>query len=78
MFMVYNDSFGDMVFLIGGLVVQLGVEFGFEIVYDLFMDCDLELVVVVVDQDGVCFEVYLIDYQFLDVYLCLVQLGFVF
>lgn len=74
----HNDSFGDMAPLIGGLVVQPGVEFGPDTVHDLPMDRDPELAAVVADQSGVCLEAHSTDYQSPDVYPRLAQLGFAF
>lgn len=75
---VHADAFGDMTPLIGGLVVQPGVEFSPSAVHHLPMDRDPGLMAALVDYPQVTLEAHSTDYQHPEVYPRLAALGFGF
>lgn len=70
--------FGDMAPLIGGLVVQPGVEFSPMGVHHMPLDRDPGLLAAVADWPGVCLEAHSTDYQHDAVFARLAELGFAF
>ena len=74
----HADTFGDLTALIGGLVVQPGVEFSPMQVHPLPVDRDPGLLAALHDWPEVCLEAHSTDYQRPDVYPHLAELGFAF
>lgn len=74
----HGDTFGDLAPLIGGLVVQPGVEFAPMHVHHLPMDRDPGLLAALDDWPGVCLEAHSTDYQHPAAYPRLATLGFAF
>ncbi len=74
----HDAAFGDMASLIGGLVVQPGVEFSPTKVHHLPMDRDPHLATALTDHPHVCLEAHSTDYQNPAVYPRLAALGFAF
>lgn len=74
----HDDTFGDMAGMIGGLVVQPGVEFSPTSVHHLPMDRDPLLLEALYDHPHVCLEAHSTDYQNPAVYPRLADLGFAF
>lgn len=74
----HDAAFGDMAGLIGGLVVQPGVEFSPTQVHALPLDRDPHLLDALVDHPKVCLEAHSTDYQDPAIYPRLAELGFAF
>lgn len=74
----HDAAFGDMVGLIGGLVVQPGVEFSPTAVHAMPMDRDPHLLDALIDHPNVCLEAHSTDYQDPAVFPRLADLGFAF
>ena len=74
----HRSAFGDLTPLIGGLVVQPGVEFSPMHVHALPMDRDPHLLDALDDWPGLCLEAHSTDYQRPEVYPRLAELGFAF
>ena len=74
----HDTTFGDMSDLIGGLVVQPGVEFGATTVHALPLERDPQLRKALVNHPHVCLEAHSTDYQAPGVYPRLADLGFAF
>lgn len=74
----HDAAFGDMAPLIGGLVVQPGVEFSPTAVHHMPLDRDPGLVAAIADHPHVCLEAHSTDYQHDAVFPRLAQLGFAF
>jgi D-tagatose-1,6-bisphosphate aldolase subunit GatZ/KbaZ len=74
----HDAAFGDMAALIGGLVVQPGVEFSPTAVHAMPMDRDPHLLDALVDHPNVCLEAHSTDYQDPAVFPRLADLGFAF
>lgn len=74
----HDAAFGDMAPLIGGLVVQPGVEFSPTAVHHMPLDRDPKLIDSIADRPGVCLEAHSTDYQDPDVFPRLAKLGFAF
>lgn len=74
----HDAAFGDMADLIGGLVVQPGVEFSPTTVHALPMDRDPHLRDALSGHPRVCLEAHSTDYQDPAVYPRLAELGFAF
>lgn len=74
----HDDTFADMAKLIGGLVVQPGVEFSPTAVHHLPMSRDPKLKEAIADRPGVCLEAHSTDYQHDSVFPRLAALGFAF
>ncbi|MFY0616130.1 class II D-tagatose-bisphosphate aldolase non-catalytic subunit [Shimia sp.] len=72
------DTFGDLAPLIGGLVVQPGVEFGPTDVHHLPMSRDPGFLRALVDHPTVCLEAHSTDYQRPRAFKRLAELGFAF
>lgn len=71
-------TFGDRMALVGGLVVQPGVEFAPMAVHHLPMDRDPGLRAALAGWPGLCLEAHSTDYQKAAVYPRLAELGFAF
>ncbi|MCK8463759.1 class II D-tagatose-bisphosphate aldolase, non-catalytic subunit [Aliiroseovarius sp. S1339] len=74
----HGDSFGDMSSMIGGLVVQPGVEFSPTAVHHMPLDRDPGLLAALDGWPGVCLEAHSTDYQHPAVFPRLAELGFAF
>ncbi|WP_108815538.1 class II D-tagatose-bisphosphate aldolase non-catalytic subunit [Loktanella sp. Alg231-35] len=74
----HDQAFGDMAPLIGGLVVQPGVEFSPTAVHHMPLDRDPGLIDSIADRPGVCLEAHSTDYQNPAVFPRLAELGFAF
>jgi D-tagatose-1,6-bisphosphate aldolase subunit GatZ/KbaZ len=74
----HDQAFGDMAPLIGGLVVQPGVEFSPTAVHHMPLDRDPGLRDSIADRPGVCLEAHSTDYQDPAVFPRLAELGFAF
>ncbi len=74
----HDQAFGDMAPLIGGLVVQPGVEFSPTAVHHMPLDRDPGLLDSIADRPGVCLEAHSTDYQDPAVFPRLAELGFAF
>ena len=74
----HGDSFGDMSLMIGGLVVQPGVEFSPTDVHHMPLDRDPGLLPALDGWPGVCLEAHSTDYQHPAVFPRLAELGFAF
>jgi len=74
----HDEAFGDLAPLIGGLVVQPGVEFGPSTVHHMPLDRDPGLLAAIADRPGVCLEAHSTDYQDPRVFPRLAELGFAF
>lgn len=74
----HDAAFGDLAPLIGGLVVQPGVEFSPTAVHPMPMDRDPHLLDALVDHPNVCLEAHSTDYQDPAVFPRLADLGFAF
>ncbi len=74
----HGDSFGDMASMIGGLVVQPGVEFSPTAVHHMPLDRDPGLLAALNGWPGVCLEAHSTDYQHPSVFPRLAELGFAF
>ncbi len=74
----HDAAFGEMKDLIGGLVVQPGVEFSPTAVHHLPMSRDPALKQAIADRPTVCLEAHSTDYQHDAVYPRLAELGFAF
>lgn len=74
----HDAAFGDLAPLIGGLVVQPGVEFSPTAVHPLPMDRDPGLRAAIADRPGLCLEAHSTDYQDPPVFARLAELGFAF
>ncbi len=74
----HRAAFGDMTTLIGGLVVQPGVEFTPMGVHRLPMNRDPSLLAALAEYPGVCLEAHSTDYQSTTVFPRLAALGFAF
>ncbi|PSL19766.1 class II D-tagatose-bisphosphate aldolase non-catalytic subunit [Shimia abyssi] len=74
----HDAVFGDMASMIGGLVVQPGVEFSPTQVHALPMERDPGLADAIADRPGVCLEAHSTDYQDGAVFPRLAELGFAF
>jgi D-tagatose-1,6-bisphosphate aldolase subunit GatZ/KbaZ len=74
----HDAAFGDMALLIGGLVVQPGVEFSPTSVHHLPLNRDPKLIEAIEDRQGVCLEAHSTDYQDPKVFPRLAALGFAF
>ncbi len=74
----HDATFGELAGLIGGLVVQPGVEFSPTAVHAYPMDRDPKLVEALADHPNVCLEAHSTDYQDAAVYPRLATLGFAF
>jgi D-tagatose-1,6-bisphosphate aldolase subunit GatZ/KbaZ len=76
--LAHDASFGDMAGLIGGLVVQPGVEFSPTAVHHMPLDRDPQLRAALADHPHVCLEAHSTDYQDPAVFPRLAELGFAF
>jgi len=74
----HDAAFGNLAGLIGGLVVQPGVEFSPTAVHDLPIARDPHLLDALRDHPHVCLEAHSTDYQKPAVYPRLAELGFAF
>jgi len=74
----HGAVFGDLARLIGGLVVQPGVEFSATTVHHLPMTRDPKLIDALGDWPNVCLEAHSTDYQPAPAFVRLAQLGFAF
>ncbi|MEL6641230.1 MAG: class II D-tagatose-bisphosphate aldolase, non-catalytic subunit [Pseudomonadota bacterium] len=74
----HDDAFAGMAPMIGGLVVQPGVEFSPTAVHHMPLDRDPGLLAAVIDRPGVCLEAHSTDYQRDAVFPRLAKLGFGF
>ncbi|WP_371168965.1 class II D-tagatose-bisphosphate aldolase non-catalytic subunit [Aliiroseovarius sp. 2305UL8-7] len=74
----HGDSFGSMASMIGGLVVQPGVEFSPTDVHHMPLDRDPHLLDALEGWPGVCLEAHSTDYQYPEVFARLAELGFAF
>ncbi|MCF2870659.1 class II D-tagatose-bisphosphate aldolase, non-catalytic subunit [Octadecabacter sp. G9-8] len=74
----HDAAFGDMAGLIGGLVVQPGVEFSPTAVHAMPLDRDPGLLDALRDHPQVCLEAHSTDYQDPAVFPRLADLGFAF
>ncbi|MDE9449222.1 class II D-tagatose-bisphosphate aldolase, non-catalytic subunit [Aliiroseovarius sp. Z3] len=74
----HGDSFEDMASMIGGLVVQPGVEFSPTAVHHMPLDRDPGLLAALDGWPGVCLEAHSTDYQHPAVFPRLAELGFAF
>ncbi len=74
----HDAAFGDMAGMIGGLVVQPGVEFSPTAVHALPMDRDPHLLDALQDHPHICLEAHSTDYQDPAVFPRLATLGFAF
>ncbi|AGI69704.1 putative D-tagatose-1,6-bisphosphate aldolase subunit kbaZ [Octadecabacter antarcticus 307] len=75
---LHMDKFGEIAALIGGLVVQPGVEFSPVQIHHLPMAKDPKLIQSIADWPSVCLEAHSTDYQHPQVFPRLAQLGFAF
>ena len=76
--LAHDASFGDMAGLIGGLVVQPGVEFSPTAVHHIPLDRDPQLRAALADHPHVRLEAHSSDYQDPAVFPRLAELGFAF
>ena len=76
--LAHDAAFGDMAPMIGGLVVQPGVEFGPTAVHLMPMERDPHLLDALLDHPDVCLEAHSTDYQDPAVFPRLADLGFAF
>jgi len=76
--LAHDAAFGDMATLIGGLVVQPGVEFSPTAVHPMPMERDPHLLDALRDHPHVCLEAHSTDYQDSAVFPRLADLGFAF
>jgi D-tagatose-1,6-bisphosphate aldolase subunit GatZ/KbaZ len=76
--LAHDDAFGDMAGMIGGLVVQPGVEFSPTAVHALPMDRDPPLLDALTDHPPVCLDAHSTDYPNPAVFPRLAELGFAF
>jgi D-tagatose-1,6-bisphosphate aldolase subunit GatZ/KbaZ len=74
----HMDSFSDLAPLIGGLVVQPGVEFTPTDIHALPMERDPKFLQTISDWPTVCLEAHSTDYQYPAVFPRLAELGFAF
>ncbi len=74
----HDAAFGDMAPLIGGLVVQPGVEFSPTAVHPMPLDRDPHLLDALADHPHICLEAHSTDYQDPSVFVRLADLGFAF
>ncbi|MCK0138526.1 class II D-tagatose-bisphosphate aldolase, non-catalytic subunit [Aliiroseovarius sp. F47248L] len=74
----HANSFGDMATLIGGLVVQPGVEFSPTAVHHMPLERDPGLLAALDSWSAVCLEAHSTDYQHPAVFPRLAELGFAF
>lgn len=74
----HGDSFADLALLIGGLVVQPGVEFSPTDVHHMPLDRDPNLLSALDGWPAVCLEAHSTDYQHPAVFPRLAELGFAF
>lgn len=74
----HDAAFGDMAGLIGGLVVQPGVEFSPTAVHHMPMGRDPQLLEALAGHPHVCLEAHSTDYQDPAVFPRLAELGFAF
>lgn len=74
----HGDSFGELSSMIGGLVVQPGVEFSPTAVHHMPLERDPGLLAALNGWHGVCLEAHSTDYQYPAVFPRLAELGFAF
>ena len=73
-----NKGIADLWPQVAGLVVQPGVEFGPDQIFNLPADVDLGLRDVISDYPGICLEAHSTDYQPPETFLKLAKMGFAF
>ena len=73
-----NKGIADLWPQVSGLVVQPGVEFGPDQIFNLPADIDLGLRDVISDYPGICLEAHSTDYQPPETFLNLAKMGFAF
>ena len=73
-----NKGIADLWPQVAGLVVQPGVEFGPDQIFNLPADVDLGLRDVISDYPGICLEAHSTDYQPPETFLNLAKMGFAF
>ena len=73
-----NKGIADLWPQVSGLVVQPGVEFGPDQIFNLPADVDLGLRDIISDYPGICLEAHSTDYQPPETFLNLAKMGFAF
>ena len=73
-----NKGIADLWPQVSGLVVQPGVEFGPDQVFNLPADFNLDLRNVLSNYPGICLEAHSTDYQLTETFLNLAKMGFAF